>query len=647
MQIPKGFREEELVVEQIRHLRNLSRLVRGDALRMLRLANTGSTGGALSSADLLVTLLASANLRPGLVDDPRRDRIVVSHGHVAPAVYGALGRLDFFDLDDAVGLYRKAGSVFAGDLERAVPGVEWTPGTLGGGLAAACGFSLAGRLRGLKYNVFAVMSDGEQQKGQVAEARRFAKRYRLNNLTAIVDANGAQGAGRGPETLSQNLKFEYIADGWDVIEISGHDHGEIYKALRRAIQIQSAPVLILAHTHLGAGVSFMEQEAEFRGRPPTEAEYREALRELKLDADLAEAEDYRAAFGDFDLDLGEPELETLPVVVGEPRLYPAGVEVPALEPLAAVLADVARGNRGAGATPVAVVDCAGPGAGATELFARENRDQYFHCGVQDQAAATVAGALSLEGVATVLVDAGAFVLDGAYPQLRLNDLNGTHLKILATHLGLDAGDHGTALQCLDYLSVVENLYGFRAVFPADANHADRVVRFVLGQPGNWVVGVGASPTAVVTDLDGRPFFGEGYEFEYGRVDLVRPGDHGVILTTGPMLGAALRLWEALRDRGLEPSVLHVSCPKALESSEDPVLLQCLRKGRVITYEDHNVHTGLGSRVANFIALRGISCRLLKVGAERYGLAGEPREVYRRLGLDPETLVPRLAKFLKR
>lgn len=647
MQIAKGFKEEELSVEQIRHLRNLARLARGDVLRMIRLAGGGHPGGSLSSVDLFVTLLASASIRPVQPDDPRRDRIVVSHGHTAPAFYAALGRFDFYDLDDAVGLFRKAGSIFEGNLERTVPGVEWTSGNLGMGLSAACGFALAGRLRGFKSNVFALMSDGEQQKGQVAEARRFAKKFRLNNITAIVDANAPQAGGRGPEIAPQNIKHEYIADGWDVIEINGHDHNELYKALRRAIQIQSAPVLVLAHTVMGAGVSFMENDPEYQGRALTEDEYLEAMRELRVEPDLAEATDYRDAFGDFDLDLEEAEASVCVPQVGAPLEYEPGLFLENREAFGRALAEIGRRNGYDPECPLAVADCGrAPWVGTAE-FARENPEAYFPFGVQDHAAATTAGAMSLEGVVTILAAEGVFALDGAYNQLRFNDINRSHLKLVITHLGLDSGEGGKAEQCIDYIGLADNLYGVRAVFPADPNQTDRAFRYLLQQPGNWLLGLGRSPAPVTTNLDGKPFFGGEYEFRYGKVDLVRPGDHGVILTTGQMLSRALEAWDLLRERNMEPSVLHVSCPKALDEADDPVLAQCLRMGRVITYEDHNVRTGLGSRVGNYIATRGVSCRLLQLGVERYGVSGSPDEVYRKLGLDVKTLVARSLKFLKR
>lgn len=646
MLIAKGFKEEELSAEQIRHLRNLSRAARADVLKMARLAERPRVGGSLSSMDILITVLAAGNFRPSQPEDPKRDRLVVGHAHVAPAVYAALGRFDFFDLDDAIALFQKAGSVFEAAPERTVPGVEWTPGGLGMALSAACGFALGARLRGIKGNVFVVMSDGEQHKGQVAEARRFAKRARLNNITAIVDFNTPQSGVRAVELSAQNLKHEYIADGWDVIEIPGHDHGELYKALRRAIQIQSAPVLVLAHTTLGSGVSFLEQNLEYQERPFTEAEYHEAIAELRADGDLTEASDYRNAFGEFDLDLDEEREESAVPLLGPPPSYPASKPMDARAAAGETLADAGRRNRGDAGVPVALVD-AGAHPALTAVFSRENRENYVPFGVQDHAAATAAGALSLEGVATVLAGSAVFALDAVYHQLRVNDLNRTHLKVVLTDLGLDAGPDGKGAQCTDFVGLTDNLHGFRSIFPADANQADRALRYVLGQPGNWLVGIGGGLGEVTPDERGRPFFGGHYAFRYGGVDLVRPGDHGVIVTTGPMIALALRAWKALKAERMAPALLHVACPKALDESSDPVLLQCLRKGRVISYEEHNTLTGLGSRLANCIALRGVSCRLLKVGADRYGVSGTSEEVRRRLGLDVDTLVEKALKFLKR
>ena len=141
IELAKGFKDEELSVQDARELKNMARQVRADILRMNMYAGAASVGGALSTVEIIATLAAAADVDPADTDNPKRDRIVVAHEYAAPACYSVLGRLDFFDLDDAVCLYRKAGSIFEGRLERSVPGVEWNCGNPGQGLAVACGAS--------------------------------------------------------------------------------------------------------------------------------------------------------------------------------------------------------------------------------------------------------------------------------------------------------------------------------------------------------------------------------------------------------------------------------------------------------------------------------------------------------------------------
>ncbi|HPP13102.1 MAG TPA: transketolase, partial [bacterium] len=165
---------KELPEEELNRLNELSRLCKGDILTMTTLAGSGHPGGSMSSLDIYLAVYSYARIAPSLVDDPTRDRIVVSHGHTSPGVYSVLGRLGFFPLDAAVATFRQAGSIFDGHVVRKVPGVEWGTGNLGQGLSAGCGFALSARIHNRDSYTVVLMSDGEQTKGQVGEARRFA-----------------------------------------------------------------------------------------------------------------------------------------------------------------------------------------------------------------------------------------------------------------------------------------------------------------------------------------------------------------------------------------------------------------------------------------------------------------------------------------
>ncbi len=646
MQEIRGFKEEELTAQHVRALRNLARQVRGDTLRMTQLSGSGPVGGSLSVVETLVTLACAAEINPSDPDDKERDRIVLAHEHAAAPFYATLGRLDFFDLDDAVSLFRKAGSIFEGCLERSVPGVEWSSGTPGQGLAVSCGLSLAARWNGLKPNIFVIMSDEEQQCGHVAEARRFAKKYRLNNITAVIDTNNMQSVGKTSEIMPQNIKYEYIADGWDVIEINGHDPAELYQAVRRASQIQSTPVLVLANTTMGYGVSFIENQQEYYARALSVAEYKEAMRELGGDHDLTEAASYRSSFGDFEMDFEEEGEQWCEINTGAPRTYGVKDRLNNVEAFGNTLADIA-GAGGDKECPMVVFDCANANTMALGPFMQKNHDKFIQAGLGHHAAATIAASMSAENVLAILVDFGINSIEEVYHQLKLADVNRTNVKIVATRLGLDAGSDGKAAHCLDYMGLAANLLGFKMILPADPNQTDRALRYMAEQPGNWIMGLGRSETPVINNLDGKPIFGGDYQFEYGHVTEVRPGKGGVIITTGQMLSRAIEAWSVLNREDNAPTLIHVSSPLALDRDDDPVLLAALRSGRVVTYEDHNKYTGLGSRVANVIALKGVSCRLLTLGVNRYSYSGDADDLYRMMGLDVETLVAKTRKFLKR
>ncbi|MGZ3589349.1 MAG: transketolase, partial [Thermodesulfobacteriota bacterium] len=228
----KRFDAEKLDERSLKGLSELGRLARGDILKMTTLAGSGHPGGSMSSIDFYLVLYSYANVHPQSPSDPNRDRIVISHGHTSPGVYAALGRIGFFPIEAALATFRKAGSPFEGHVEKGIPGVEWNTGNLGQGLSAACGFALGSNLLKKGFHVFVTMGCGEQQKGQISEARRFAIKYGLDNLTVIIDFNCRQISGVTQEIMPQDISKNFASDGWRVMEVDGHRFQEIYSAFR-------------------------------------------------------------------------------------------------------------------------------------------------------------------------------------------------------------------------------------------------------------------------------------------------------------------------------------------------------------------------------------------------------------------------------
>jgi transketolase len=592
MMVLKGFREEKLSAETIRGFEELSRRTRGDILAMTTLAGCGHPGGSMSSVDIYLMLSSCANVDPKDPCKPDRDRIVISHGHTSPGVYAALGRLGFFEAEEAISTFRKVGSIFEGHVEHRIPGIEWSTGNLGQGLSAGCGFALAGRLAGRHAQIFVAMSDGEQTKGQVAEARRFAKKYALNNITVIMDYNELQISGSIHDVMPQHTKALYQADGWKVLETDGHDPQALYQALREAVHTEDTPVAILAHTKMGQGVSFMENAVKFHGVTLSVDQYRAAMEELGLEDDL---DRYRALRDAFDFKGGEGQSAIRnpqsAIETGVPRTYAVEEKTDNRSAFGNALMDLGALNCGrTDRTPIAVLDCdLGPSV-KTGDFGKAFPDYFFQGGVQEHHTATLAGALSKEGIPTFFADFGVFGVDETYNQ---------HLM------------------------------------PADPNQTDRAIRYAAGELGNFFIGMGRSKLPVITNEEGKPFFGGDYTFRYGKADRVRDGKDAAVISMGGMLYRALEAAERLAEKGFSVKVLNLPC---LSAPDVEAIREASETGVVITYEDHNVHTGLGSIVAGVIADQGLRTRFRRMGVEEYGVSGTPDALFRLYGLDVEALV---------
>lgn len=639
----KRFIEERLDEDSLKKLSELARLARGDILKMTTLAGSGHPGGSMSSIDFYLVLYSYANIHPESPSDPNRDRIVISHGHTSPGVYAALGRIGFYPIESAIPTFRKVGSPFEGHVEKGIPGVEWNTGNLGQGLSAGCGFALGSKILKRNFHVFVTMGCGEQQKGQISEARRFAIKYRLDNLTVIIDYNRRQISGVTHEIMPQNVAKNYESDGWWVKEIDGHNFQEIYGALRDAI-FSKHPTVIIAHTIMGKGVSFMEGKEEFHGRALTHDEYKRAIQELGLEDDLDRyrliREKEGLPFSGRNYPIEIPSIDS-----GTPRDYGKEQKMDNRTAFGNALVDIAKANvRNDSSLPVVVFDCDLASSVKTSGFAKQFPDHFFQGGIQEHHTATLAGAISTLGLLSFFADFGVFGIDETYNQHRLNDINETNLKLICTHNGLDVGEDGKTHQCIDYIGLVRNLFGYKIIIPADPNQTDRILRYVAKTHGNFLVSMGRSPVPILLNEAGEPFYASPYEFKYGQADLIRSGKDAAILTTGGMVYRAVQAWEKLREKGIYVQVLNISC---LSDLDIDAILKASKTGVIITYEDHHIRTGLGSLIGNVLAEYGIGIRFRKLGITKYGGSGKPDDLYRMQGLDVESLIQVVTEEIKK
>jgi transketolase len=268
-------------------LESIAREGRVQIIRMLTHAGSGHPGGSLSAIDILTTLYFNRMrydaARPHWED---RDRFVLSKGHCVPAQYYCMAKAGYFPMDRLITL-RKLGSPLQGHPDRVLlPGIEAATGSLGQGLSVSIGMALGLKLAGKSARVYGVVGDGEIQEGQVWESLMSAPglgapRHHVDNLCVILDYNGIQ----LDDFVKKVLDLEPVTDklkafGWPVIEVNGHDIGQVDKALDQAEANKGAPTFIVAHTVKGKGVSFMENEPEWHGKAPKPEEAIRAIREL-------------------------------------------------------------------------------------------------------------------------------------------------------------------------------------------------------------------------------------------------------------------------------------------------------------------------------------------------------------------------------
>ena len=634
-------KEIHFTQQDILDLLEKAKIARSAILHMTTLAQSGHPGGSMSSIDLLLALYKMIDFDPANPLWEQRDRVIVSHGHISPAVYSTLGLNSFFNLEDAIAQFRLAGSVYEGHVEPEVPGIEWATGNLGQGLSATVGMALACRMTGINNHLFTLMGDGEQQKGQISEARRFAVKFGMKNLTAIIDYNQLQISGDIHKVMPQNIRANYESDGWQVLEINGHDFLEINQALLSAKQ-SDVPCLILAHTVMGKGVSFMENKEKYHGSPLNKEQLISALTELGTTNQLEFYETKRQQYTQEELKTffyhaPQPKIN---IKAGTPRLYEKDTDNRSAWGNA--LADLASNPENADCL-MAVLDCDLQGSVKTADFEKHRPNAFIQSGIMEHNTAVVAGALSKSGIQTFFADFGVFGVDETYNQQRLNDINKSNLKLITTHVGLDVGEDGKTHQCIDYLGLMRNLFNYHTIIPGDPNQTDHIIRYIAQQYGNYFVPMGRSKLPIIRKANGDILYNQEYHFQYGKADLLRDGSQAALLVMGTLVPQAVIIADELKALGFSVQVWNVSCPQVTDME---MLKKATSTGHIFTYEDHNPSTGLGGLIAEQLIDNELCCKLYRLGVTHYALSGAADDVYRYCELDKESVKHKITNVLK-
>jgi transketolase len=267
----------------VEDLEKMAAIIRCDIIEMICTAKAGHPGGSLSAADIVTALyFRIMQVDPTKPNWPDRDRFILSKGHACPVWYAALAERGYFDKSHLATL-RQLDSILQGhpDMHK-TPGIDMTAGSLGHGLSAGLGMALSGKMRQKDYHVFVIVGDGESQEGSIWEAAMSGAKWKLDNLTAILDYNNLQNDYAVDETMPiAPVPDKWKAFGWHVLEIDGHDMQQVVAALEKAKSHKGPPTMIIANTIKGKGVSYMENVCEWHGKAPCKEEADQALAELR------------------------------------------------------------------------------------------------------------------------------------------------------------------------------------------------------------------------------------------------------------------------------------------------------------------------------------------------------------------------------
>lgn len=271
------------------NLKALSYKLRKDVIDMIIEGKGGHIGGDMSVIDILVQLyFKEMNIGPDQMEDPNRDRFVMSKGHSVEALYAVLAEKGFFPMEKVIKEFSKFGSKFIGHPNNKLPGIEMNSGSLGHGLPVCVGMALAGKMDKRDYRVYTVMGDGELAEGSVWEAAMAAHQYKLDNLCAIVDRNRLQISGCTEDVMAHDSQEErWSSFGWHVISINGNDFKELEAAFAEARTVKGAPTVIIANTVKGCGSPVMENKANWHHKVPNAEEYAQIMQDLDARKEVA------------------------------------------------------------------------------------------------------------------------------------------------------------------------------------------------------------------------------------------------------------------------------------------------------------------------------------------------------------------------
>jgi transketolase len=597
-------------------LKGIANQLRIHSIEATTAAGSGHPTSCCSAADLVAALFFG-HMRfdpknPGYYNN---DRFILSKGHAAPLLYAAWAEAGLFPTSDLLNL-RKLDSDLEGHPTPRLAFADVATGSLGQGLSVGVGMALSARLDKLDFRTYVLLGDGECAEGSVWEAAALAGYYKLNNLIALVDVNRlgqSQATSLGHDLNTYKRRFE--AFGWRTEEIEGHDIEEILEVLA-AVGLGDQPLVILARTLKGAGVSFIQDLDAWHGKPLSKEECDRAVAELKPSAKSG-------------LGLPIPAPTPLPAPKNDvPASYPAlgyklGDKVATREAFGLALARIGEVDQ-----RVVAMDGDTKNSTYSDKFMKKFPERFTECFIAEQNMVGVATGFATRGKVPFASTFACF-LTRAFDQIRVAGISMANLKLAGSHVGVSIGEDGPSQMGLEDLAMMRAVAGSVVFYPSDAVATEKCVEQMALNKGVFFLRTSRPKTPVI--------YGNEESFPIGGAKVLRQkaGDKVTIVAAGVTLFEALKAADALQAEGMGVTVIDAYSVKPLAKD---LILSAAQKTNdlVLTVEDHYAQGGLGDAVAGELSEAGV--KVHKLAVVELPHSGKPEELLARYGIDSTAIV---------
>jgi transketolase len=608
-----------MIETDIELLKGIANQLRIHSITSTTAAGSGHPTSCCSAADVAATLFFG-HMRYDAKNPHyyNNDRFILSKGHAAPLLYAAWAETGLFPVSDLLNL-RKFTSDLEGHPTPRLPFVDVATGSLGQGLSVGAGMALAARLDKLDYNTYVLLGDGEIAEGSVWEAANIAGIYKLNNLIAIVDANRlgqSQATAFGHDIGVYAKRFD--AFGWRVEVVDGHDIEEIAEVLG-GVGLDDKPLAIIAKTYKGAGVSFLQDQDGWHGKPLNKDEAARAIAELQPSS--------KSGIG-----VPIPAPNQLPAPsnaapAGYPPLnYKIGDKVATREAYGTALARIGEVDQ-----RVVAMDGDTKNSTYSERFFKKFPERFTECYIAEQNLVGVATGFGARGKVPFASTFATFFTRAA-DQIRVAGISQANLKLAGSHVGVSIGEDGPTQMALEDMALMRAIVGSTVLYPSDAVSTEKLVEQMALAKGVFFLRTSRPKSPVIYSND--------EQFPVGGAKVLRQnaGDKVTVVAAGVTLHEALKAADALKAEGIGITVIDAYSIKPLGKKEILAAAQ-KTKSTIITVEDHYAEGGLGDAVAGELSVNGIKVHKLAVnGVPR---SGKAEELLAHFGIDAAAIAKKV------